>query len=81
MTYHGESDEEDTNSKAKISDDSKLDNSEVLGQRESDSLVWMFHAVPMHFKCVDVIAEECAHKDSDTGGSRCVIGLLRAGGR
>ena len=38
----------------------------------------------MQFQCissVDVIAEECTHKDPDTGGSRCVIGLLRAGGR
>ena len=30
MTYHGDSDEEDVNLKAEISDDSELDNSEVL---------------------------------------------------
>ena len=38
VTYHGDSDDEDTNSNAKISDDSELDNSEIVSVSASPIL-------------------------------------------
>ena len=48
MTYHGDSNEEDANSKTKISDDSKADNSEVASASTSPILS---SGALMQFQC------------------------------